>query len=145
MTASPARAGAGARSPRAWVTAAGSSLVTLGGYVGFLAWDQAKGLGADGYQHGPYQPWQVWAVCVVVALAAAWAGLRRQPITGAFAATITMTVAWSVDAATDGEDDGLWPVGAFLVALATLAGFSLLAELTSAVVRSDKPRKDGGR
>jgi hypothetical protein len=36
----------------------------------------------------------------------------------AIAATVTMTAAFSIDAATDPENDGLWPVGAFMVLVA---------------------------
>jgi hypothetical protein len=99
--------------------------VSLTGYLALLGWDQKKTVGPDGYQHGPYDPWQVVALCVVVGVAAAWAGWRRDALVGAIAATMTMTAAFSIDAATDSENDGLWPVGACMVLVATFFGFWL--------------------
>lgn len=78
--------------------------------------------GSDGNLHGPYEPWQVVTLCAVVGAAAAWAGWRRAGLLGSAAATATMTVAFSLDAATERENDGLWPVGALMVLIATFFG-----------------------
>lgn len=108
-------------------TAAVVCLASLAGYLALLGWDQQKTLGSDGYLHGPYEPWQVVALCAVVGAAAAWAGWRRDRLVGSAAAAVTMTLAFSIDAATDRQNDGLWPIGAFVVLVATFVGFWLCA------------------
>jgi hypothetical protein len=65
-------------------------LVSVAGYLALLGWDQDKTIGADGYLHGPYEPWQVAALCAVVGVAAAWAGWRNDAVLGAVAATMTI-------------------------------------------------------
>ena len=113
------------------LTAAIVALLTLGAFFAFLAWDRHKTRGSDGYLHGPYEPWQVIAVVVVIAGAAVWAGRRGNWVTGTVVATVAMTVAWSVNAATDPDNDGLWPVGALLVCLGTLLGFFLVSTMVA--------------
>jgi hypothetical protein len=46
-----------------------------------------------------------------------------------------VTVTWSIDAATDSQNDGLWPVGSFLVGIGTLAGSLLVSGLAWRVTR----------
>jgi hypothetical protein len=106
-------------------------LLTLGGYLAFLGWDQHKSLGSDGYLHGPYQPWQVVALVIVMAGAAVWTGRRHDQALGTVVATAVVTIAWSVDAATDRENDGLWPIGALGVAVGTALGFLLVSNLAA--------------
>lgn len=124
--------------PSRIVTAAVTCLVTLGGYLALLAWDQTKALGADGSLHGPYDTWQVTGLCIVVAAAAVWAGLRGNPVIGAVAASVTLTVAFSIDAATDSDSDGLWPVGAALLAMGTLLGVAAVAFVVAEVRRGTR-------
>jgi hypothetical protein len=97
-------------------------LVSLIGYTALLGWDQKRTLGPDGYLHGPYEPWQVVALGTVVAIATGWAGWRRDGLIAASAATVTLTIVFSIDAATNHENDGLWPVGSFTVLVATFFG-----------------------
>lgn len=118
------------------VTAVVVAVTSLAAYLLLLGWDQQKTLGADGYLHGPYEAWQVAALVVVLAVGAAWSGWRHHSVVGASVAATTLTAIWSTDAATDSENDGLWPVGALLVAIATMGGFLLVAAIASRVARS---------
>ncbi len=115
-------------------------LASVAGYTALLAWDRTKTLGPDGYLHGPYEVWQVAAFVIVLGLIAVVAGLRRVALVGTLAATIAVTLAWSIDAATDPYNDGLWPVGAVSVAGGTLLGFGLVAVLVEH--RIAEPRHD---
>jgi hypothetical protein len=117
------------------VTAAVAGGVSAGGYLAFLGWDRHKTLGADGYLHGPYETWQVVALVLLLAGVAGWSGWRHDQVIGSLIATATVTIAWSIDAATDRENDGLWPVGSFLVAIGTLAGSLLVSGLAWRVTR----------
>ena len=106
-------------------------VVTVVAYLALLGWDQQKTLGADGYQHGPYEAWQVVATVGVLGVLAAWCGWRGRVLMGSGVGAAVFTVVWSVDAATNSESDGLWPVGAALVAVGTGGGFLLVAALTN--------------
>ena len=75
--------------------------VTLADYLGWLGWDQHKDVHPDGRLSGPYQPWQVIGLVVVLIVLAAAAGWRRHTALVAVTTTVVMTLAWSVDAATD--------------------------------------------
>jgi hypothetical protein len=97
-------------------------VATLADYVGWLGWDQTKFLGPDGSLHGPYEPWQVVGVVLVLGVIAATACVRRRPGVAVVVTTLVMTVCFSVQVATDPLNDGLWPIGAFMVAAGTCAG-----------------------
>ena len=117
------------RVPRRTCSAAIVCFVSLTGYLALLGWDQHKTIGPDGYLHGPYETWQVEALCAVIAMAAAWAGWRGDGRAASVSATATITAAVSVDWATEPENDGLWSVGALMVLTVTYVGcrlFSLL-------------------
>ena len=70
---------------------------------------------------------------------AVWAGRNRVVLSSSFTATVIMSIAWSVDAATDTENDGLWPIGTMLVAGATLSGFALVSAVASRYGRRTSP------
>src|SRR5258708_39472635 len=104
------------KTPRRAVTAAVVGGVSVGGYLAFLGWDRHKTLGADGYLHGPYEAWQVVALVLLLAGVAGWSGWRHDQVVGSLIATATVTIAWSIDAATDRQNDGRGPVGRVLAA-----------------------------
>jgi hypothetical protein len=97
-------------------------------YGALLGWDQDKDVDPNGGLTGPYQAWQVVLLAVVLAGAAVLVGWEQTPWIAAVAATVAMTVCFSVDAATDppATNDGLWPVGAFLVAIGTYLGMAAI-------------------
>jgi hypothetical protein len=97
-------------------------------YGAFVAWDQ----------DGSYAWWQIAGLAIVPAALAVWSGRVRAIWPTASAATGALTICFSIDAATDAENDGLWPVGAFLLAAGTLAGFALIASISTAALAQRK-------
>src|SRR4051812_7300887 len=77
-------------------------VATLVDYLGWLAWDQHKDVHPD-HVSGPYQPWQVIGLVLVLILIAAIAGRRRYPWAATVVLPLVMTVCFSVDAATDAD------------------------------------------
>jgi hypothetical protein len=66
-------------------------------------------------------------VCVVAAMAALWTGWTGRAVLGAVIATVALTTVFSLDAVNNSENDGLWPVGAALVAICTPLAFAMVA------------------
>ena len=112
-------------------------LATFADYFGWLGRSQAKDFGRDSYQ-----TWQVIGLVLVLGVIAAMAGWRRRPWVAAIVTTIVMTVSWSIDAATDPPqfNDGLWPIGALLVAVGTFTGVVLVAFAASASTQGVRGR-----
>jgi len=96
---------------------------TVAAYGAFLGWDQRKDLDpATAALTGPYQPWQVIGLAAAAALLAFEAGRRGRPGLAVLMVPVVLTACFSVDAATEADGDGLWPIGAALVALGSLLG-----------------------
>jgi hypothetical protein len=108
-------------------------VVATGAYGGFLAWDTSYYTGSDGHLHGPYRPWQVIVVVIVLAVLAAVGGWLSEVWPVVATATVVMTVGFSVSGATSSHNDGLWPIGSLLVLLGTAAGMSAVAVSTDAL------------
>ncbi|MFJ2030489.1 hypothetical protein [Streptosporangium sp. NPDC087985] len=104
------------------------AVATFVNYMAWLGWDREKDVLPDGTTTGPYQPWQVVGVALGLGVLAAVAGRRGHPVIDAVAISLTMTVCWSVNAATS-DDSGLWALGAAMV----LAGTSLGAGAVAAI------------
>jgi hypothetical protein len=98
------------------------AVLTGVGYMAWLGWDQHKTVGQDGGSHGPYEAWQVFGLVGTLGLLAAWSGWRQRWIQGAALITCVMTICFSVDALNPSPGDGLWLVGATLVAVGTMVG-----------------------
>jgi cytochrome bd-type quinol oxidase subunit 2 len=103
-----------------------SAAVSAAAYAAFLAWDTHYYYGSDGQQHGPYHAWQVAGLVVVLAVSAFLGGRRRHPMAVVAAATVVITVAFSISGATSSQDDGLWPIGSALAFIGTAAGMSFV-------------------
>jgi peptidoglycan/LPS O-acetylase OafA/YrhL len=117
--------------------AAGLAAAVAATYGAFLGWDQQKDLDpATGHLSGPYQAWQVVGCGAVLAALAFETGRRGRPWTAAVVVPLVLTACFSVDAATDADSDGLWPVGAALVALGSFAGALAAAALGKRLARS---------
>ena len=99
--------------------------VTALAYTAFFAWDTSYDVDpVTGDVSGPYQPWQViCCAAVLIVLAVLTVRFGRRP-TLVFLIPATFTLCWAIQAA-NSPGDGLWPVGAILVALGTSAGAAL--------------------
>ncbi|WP_326549648.1 hypothetical protein [Micromonospora sp. NBC_01813] len=127
----------GGRIPVA-VVAIGSAAVTVAGYLLLLGWHQERELAAGAIDEtGPYQPWQVVALVGVLAVLAAASGWLRRPGAVTIAVPVALTATWIADAVTipSQGDANIWPIGAFLVAVAAFAGIAAVAYGAAAVRR----------
>jgi hypothetical protein len=117
--------------------AIGSAVVVVGGYLLLLGWHRAKQLDvATGTETGPHQPWQVITLVVLVAVLAAAGGWLGRPLTATIAVPVALTAVWVADAVTIiRADASLWPIGAALVAAASLAGSAAAAYGAAALRR----------
>ena len=110
---------------------------TLVAYLGWLAWDQRKTRipGSSTFE-GPYEPWQVIGLgvtLVVLAAAVTWVGRGWVAVA---VIPVVLTVAWSVDAATESAPDAnLWPIGAAFLAVGSFIGILVVYALTELVRR----------
>lgn len=110
-------------------------IVVVAGYLTLLGWHRPKTLGADGYQHGPYETWQVALLVVILAIVAGWCGWVGWSGLGTIVASVALTAMFGIDAGTNVDSDGLWPVDALLVATATVAGFLALSTMADRLHR----------
>ncbi len=125
-----------------WVVAA-LALATAANYLGWLGWDQLRDrVPGTGRSSGPYQPWQVVGLVVVIAGLAAFAGWRRHPWVAIVVVPVVTTGCWIWDATTGPHDPlqagaSLWPVGAVLVAVGV---FALVGVTTGAAAGIQRAR-----
>ncbi|GAB3141212.1 hypothetical protein GCM10027290_13450 [Micromonospora sonneratiae] len=106
------------------------ALGTAAAYIGLLGWDQQKVEDpVTGSMSGPYEPWQVIACVLVLALIAGVAGWRGRPWVATAVLPVVFTALFAVDAATDPDADGLWIIGTALVAIGSSAGTAVVAGL----------------
>ena len=105
-----------------------AAVVSALGYLGWLAWDQDVDVRAsDGYVTGPYQAWQIIGLIIVLIALAIYVGLRQCPFEGSLAIALVLTICFAVDAATNSDGDGLWVIGAAMIAIGSFAGGLLIA------------------
>ncbi|MFI0354523.1 hypothetical protein [Actinomadura sp. 9N407] len=110
-----------------------SLALTLLNWFAWLGWDQQRDVHPDGHSTGPYEPWQVIGLILVLAVMGGIAVWRRQAAAAVVGATVGMTVAAAVDWSDDG--DGLWVIGAGLVGIGTLLVGGITLGLASIVRR----------
>jgi peptidoglycan/LPS O-acetylase OafA/YrhL len=122
-----------------WSVAIAAAVVAI--YWAFLGWDRHKDVDpVTGAVTGPYQPWQVIACGVVLAAVVFAAGWRGRTWVAVLVVPVVLTVCFSVDAATGTDGDGLWPIGAALVAVGSLLGAAAVATLGGYLGRSRRAR-----
>jgi hypothetical protein len=110
------------------------AVVTVAAYLAFLGWDQHKDLDpVTRNETGPYEPWQVIGLGVVLAALAFTAGWRGRMLPAVVVLPAVLAACFGVDGATDPDGDGLWPIGAGLVAVGALAGTATLAAVGAAL------------
>ncbi|GGV01624.1 hypothetical protein GCM10010182_18970 [Actinomadura cremea] len=106
-------------------------------WAAWLGWDQRYDLHPDGRQTGPYQPWQVAGlVLVLVALTVAAAAFRH-PVTAVAAPVLGTMTALCADWSDDSS--GLWAVGA----LPAFVGLFTGALVATAVVYAVRQKRAG--
>ncbi|WP_157544852.1 hypothetical protein [Microtetraspora fusca] len=105
------------------------AVASLVNYLAWLGWDQERDVEPDGSLSGPYQPWQVAGLVVVMGILAAVSGRRGHPWIGTISVAGVMWVSWSVNALFS-DNSGLWVVGAAALLPAVFFGVSLVAFLT---------------
>jgi hypothetical protein len=106
------------------------ALVTLAAYGAFLAWDTQKDIAPDGSQTGPYETWQVLGLTVALVALVVVTTWRGHSIAAVGSTSCTLTIVWSVQAASDPTEPNLWPVGATFLFLGALCGLSIVASIT---------------
>jgi hypothetical protein len=106
-------------------SAAAFAVVTVAAYLAFIAWDQTPSMPGAAPD---YAFWQLAGVVIVVAAESVVAGRVGRPWLGVITIPLALTVCFSIDAATDGPpNQGLWPIGAFTLAVGAAAGVAALA------------------
>jgi peptidoglycan/LPS O-acetylase OafA/YrhL len=109
---------------------------TAATYGAFLGWDQHKDLDPVTRElSGPYEAWQVVGCGALLAALAFETGRRGHMWLVSTVVPVVLTGCFSVDAATDTDSDGLWPVGAALVAVGSFAGSLALSALGARVAQ----------
>lgn len=101
----------------------------VAGYLAFLGWDQHRDVDEAGTESGPYQAWQVVGYGAVLAGLAFAAGRRGHPWVATVVIPVAVTGCFAVDAATDADADGLWVIGAALLAIGAAAGTAAVAAI----------------
>jgi hypothetical protein len=114
-------------------------LATLANYLGWLGWDQTKDRGSDGYLTGPYEPWQIVGLVLVLAVIAATAGWRRRPWVAIIVTTGVMWLCVLASGAIDPNADGLFLIGAFSAAVSTFTGVGVVALVADGIASSKSP------
>jgi len=99
------------------------AVLTVAAYLGWLGWDQQRN--PDG--SGPYEAWQVVGLALTLATMTAIVSWRSadvtQPLASVAVITALLTLAFSIDAATDRTPDAsMWPAGAILLYGGTASG-----------------------
>ncbi|WP_212995932.1 hypothetical protein [Winogradskya consettensis] len=116
--------------------AAGLAVLSGGAYWALLGWDTQRDLDpATGSITGPWSAWQVLGLAAVVGVLAFAAGRARRAWLATFVIPAAVTASFIVSASQDPDGDGLWPIGAALVALGTVAGVVLVSFVTQALTR----------
>jgi len=102
--------------------------LTLGCWFAWLGWDTAYNVDpSTGEASGPYEIWQILGCVVTLTVLTALAVRRLWPPAVITTIALVFTLGFSYSAAISPEDDGLWPIGAAMVFVGTLAGALLVA------------------
>jgi len=110
------------------------AVLTVVAYLGWLGWDQQRN--PDG--SGPYDAWQVVGLALTLATMTAIVSWRSadvtQPLASVAMITALLTLAFSIDAATDRTPDAsMWPAGAILLYSGAASGLVVAAVLARAL------------
>jgi hypothetical protein len=121
-----------------------AAVVTTIDYLAWLGWHRAPNFDAAGHLYGPYRGWQVTGLVVVLALLTIVSVATTRVPAWRLCVTISgvMTIRYSLDSSGDPQEfnDGLWPFGAALVALAAAAATTAVSYGTHWVCRWARTR-----
>jgi len=105
----------------------GLAVIAAPDYLVWLGWHRHKHLNSAGTLSGPYETWQVLGVVAVLAGVSVFAARRGHWFATTASVPVAVTTMFSIEAATNVDGDGLWPVGALLVLLLSGLGTWLVA------------------
>ncbi|WP_305789524.1 hypothetical protein [Symbioplanes lichenis] len=109
-------------------------------YAALLGWDTERDLDpVTSHSSGPYEAWQVVALALIIGALGFAAGRAGHARLATATLTVTVTAAFVLVAVGEAEGDGLWPVGAALVLLGTLAGTLVTTQLGRATAPQPVP------
>jgi hypothetical protein len=106
-------------------------VATVADYMAWLGWDQHKDVHPDGSLSGPYETWQVAGFVLILVALTVWVSRRGHIVLGTVVVPVVLTICFSIDPATDSENDGLWPVGAAAVLFGSALGVALVGHSTA--------------
>lgn len=121
-----------------WLT---GTLGTSVAYLSWLGWDQQRDQQPDGSSTGPYQPWQAIGLALTIAAITCVCSWRRASFLGCALITVTLTLCFSSDAATDANADGLWTLGAMALFVCTGYGTGVVATCYEAAAKAYNSRR----
>ncbi|WP_306210952.1 hypothetical protein [Actinoplanes sp. RD1] len=99
-------------------------------YAGLLGWDTQRDFDpVTSHSSGPYEAWQVVALALIVGALGFAAGRAGHAWLALVTLTLTVTAAFVLVAIREPQGDGLWPIGAALTLLGTLAGTLVTTQL----------------
>lgn len=111
-----------------WAVAAAG--FTASAYLLLLGWHAGKTVDpTTGNETGPYEAWQVILLCAAIGVISAVLGWLRLVVVAIVVVPVTVTALFAADSASSPDGDGLWAVGAVLVALGSFAGVALVSLL----------------
>ncbi len=94
---------------RRWLALCIVAAATVVSYALWLGSNENYKIGADGYEHGPYQPWQVIGFVSVMALVVAIVGSQLLVLDTAVVVSIALTVTFAAySAPEDRQGYGEW-------------------------------------
>ena len=114
-------------------------IAVVANYASWLGPHEHYEIGSDGFEHGPYQPWQVIGLVVVLTAIVIIAGWQRMAIGTASTVAVAMTVAFAYYA--DKGPASFWIFGAILVAVGSFLGSLVVASLTTRVSKQVAVRR----
>lgn len=125
------------RMPVAPAILGGASAYTIVAYLAWLAWDHERTrIPGSSDLEGPYEAWQVLGLALSLAGLTGLLTWRRTSWGSlcAVAVVVTLTVAWSIDAAGQAAiGANLWPIGAAFLLVGSAVGLGVVVAVTIGV------------
>ena len=111
-------------------------VVTIAAYAALLGWDTGYDTNpVTGEVTGPYQPWQVITLALVVGALAAWAGWRGHLVVALIVLPLTLVVAFLVLTVRGQDQTGLFIVGALFMLVGSAVGVGVVSGVAALLGR----------